>query len=191
MPVKLPGGAAGQGYPGDPGLHWWRPSEEKIMSTEENVFLAGVLMAMLVAVVAFVLVYPAMRKLLSVNGYMRPACSFYGRTFFLVIFLAAWGPILSHGMPPSVSSSSSSQAKSPSASETPAPAASAAPAAPEAAATEATGAFMNAVWHVADALKDVCLSVAIFLGLYVVLMTIVYAALGRFRDPAEGEAARS
>ena len=178
------------------------------MSTEENVFLAGVLMAMLVAVVAFVLVYPAMRKLLSVNGYMRPACSFYGRTFFLVIFLAAWGPILSHGMPPSVSSSSSSQAKSPSASETPAPAASAATApaapastsapaaaasaasaAPEATATE--GAFMSAVWHVADALKDVCGWVAIFLGLYVVLMTIVYAALGRFRDPAEGEAARS
>jgi hypothetical protein len=50
---------------------------------------------------------------------------------------------------------------------------------------------MNAVWHVADALKDVCLSVAIFLAFYVVLMTIVYAVLGRFRDPAEGEAARS
>jgi hypothetical protein len=188
------------------------------MSTEENVFLAGVLMAMLVAVVVFVLVYPAMRKLLSVNGYLRPACSFYGRTFFLVIFLAAWGPILSHGMPPSVSSSSSSQAKSSSASATPAPAASvatapaasvatapaapvstsapaaaasAATAAPEAAATEATGAFMTAVWHVADAFKDVCGWVAAFLALYVVLMTVVYAALGRFRDPAEGEAARS
>jgi hypothetical protein len=161
------------------------------MSTEENVFLAGVLMAMLVAVLVFVFVYPAMRKLLSVNGYLRPACSFYGRTFFLVIFLAAWGPILSHGMPPSVSSSSSSQAKSPSASATPAPAASAASAAPEATATEAPETFMNAVWYVAGAFKDVCMSVAIFLALYVVLMTIVYAVLGRFRDSAEGEAARS
>lgn len=160
------------------------------MSTEENVFLAGVLMAMLVAVVVFVLVYPAMRKLLSVNGYLRPACSFYGRTFFLVIFLAAWGPILSHGVP-SASSSSPSQAKSPSASATPAPAASAASAAPEATATEAPETFMNAVWYVAGAFKDVCMSVAIFLALYVVLMTIVYAVLGRFRDSAEGEAARS
>jgi hypothetical protein len=180
------------------------------MSTEEDVFLAGVLLAMLVAVLVFVLVYPAMRKLLSVNGYLRPACSFYGRTFFLVIFLAAWGPILSHGVPPRASSSSSSEAKSSSESATPAPAdsvaiapavpaatsapaaaASVAPAAPEATATEATGAFMNAVWHVAGALKEVCLSVAMFLALYVVLMTIVYAVLGRFRDPAEGEAARS
>ena len=160
------------------------------MSTEENVFLAGVLMAMLVAVLVFVFVYPAMRKLLSVNGYMRPACSFYGRTFFLVIFLAAWGPILSHGVP-SASSSSPSQAKSPSASATPAPAASAASAAPEATATEAPETFMNAVWYVAGAFKDVCMSVAIFLALYVVLMTIVYAVLGRFRDSAEGEAARS
>jgi hypothetical protein len=160
------------------------------MSTEENVFLAGVLMAMLVAVLVFVFVYPAMRKLLSVNGYLRPACSFYGRTFFLVIFLAAWGPILSHGVP-SASSSSPSQAKSPSASATPAPAASAASAAPEATATEAPETFMNAVWYVAGAFKDVCMSVAIFLALYVVLMTIVYAVLGRFRDSAEGEAARS
>jgi hypothetical protein len=178
------------------------------MSTEEDVFLAGVLLAMLVAVVAFVLVYPPMRKLLSVNGYLRPASSFYGRTFFLVIFLAAWGPILSHGVPPGASSSSSSEAKPSSESATPAPAAStatapaapaataapataasSAPAAPEAPATE--GAFMTAVWHVAGALKDVCTSVGIFLALYVVLMTIVYAALGRFRDPAEGEAARS
>ena len=178
------------------------------MSMEEDVFLAGVLMAMLVAVVVFVLVYPAMRKLLSANGYLRPACSFYGRTFFLVIFLAAWGPILSHGMPPSASPSPSSQAKSLPASATPAPAApaaaapaapastsapaaaaSAAPAAPEATATE--GAFMTAVWHVADAFKDVCGWVAAFLALYVVLMTIIYAALGRFRDSAEGEAARS
>jgi hypothetical protein len=169
------------------------------MSTQENVFLAGVLMAMLVAALVFVLVYPAMRKLLSVNGYLRPACSFYGRTFFLVIFLAAWGPILSHGVPPSASPSPSSQAKSPSVSITPAPAASvaaapaasAAPAAPEATATEAPGTFMTAVWHVADAFKDVCWSVAIFLALYVVLMTIVYAVLGRFRDSAEEEAARS
>ena len=181
------------------------------MSTEENVFLAGVLMAMLVAVLVFVFVYPAMRKLLSVNGYLRPACSFYGRTFFLVIFLAAWGPILSHGVPPTASSSSSSQAKSPSASATPAPAApaastatapavpaatpapaaaaSAASAAPEA--TAAEGAFMNAIWHVAGAFEDVCMSAAIFLALYVALMTIVYAVLGRFRDSAEGEAARS
>jgi hypothetical protein len=168
------------------------------MSTEENVFLAGVLMAMLVAVLVFVFVYPAMRKLLSVNGYLRPACSFYGRTFFLVIFLAAWGPILSHGVP-SASSSPPSQAKSPSASTTPAPAASVAaapatsavPAAPEAAAAEAPGTFMTAVWYAAGAIKDVCWSVAIFLALYVVLMTIVYAVLGRFRDSAEGEAARS
>ena len=172
------------------------------MSTEENVFLAGVLMAMLVAVVVFVLVYPAMRKLLSVNGYLRPACSFYGRTFFLVIFLAAWGPILSHGVPPSASSSSPSQAKSssvsitpaptaPASTSAPAPAAPAASAAPEATATEAPETFMNAVWYVAGAFKDVCMSVAIFLALYVVLMTIVYAVLGRFRDSAEGEAARS
>jgi hypothetical protein len=193
------------------------------MSTEEDVFLAGVLLAMLVAVLVFVLVYPPMRKLLSVNGYLRPACSFYGRTFFLVIFLAAWGPILSHGMPPRASPSPSSEAKpssesatpapaapastapaaaapaastatapaAPAATSAPAPAASAAPAAPEATATEAAGAFMNAVWHVAGALKDVCTSVGIFLALYVVLMTIVYAVLGRFRDPAEGEAARS
>jgi len=170
------------------------------MSTEENVFLAGVLMAMLVAVLVFVFVYPAMRKLLSVNGYLRPACSFYGRTFFLVIFLAAWGPILSHGVPPSASSSSPSQAKSSSVSITPAPTAPAstsapAPAAPAASAapeaTAAEGAFMTAVWYVAGAFKDVCMSVAIFLALYVVLMTIVYAVLGRFRDSAEGEAARS
>ena len=170
------------------------------MSTEEDVFLAGVLMAMLVAVLVFVFVYPAMRKLLSVNGYLRPACSFYGRTFFLVIFLAAWGPILSHGVPPSASSSSPSQAKSSSVSITPAPTAPAstsapAPAAPAASAapeaTAAEGAFMTAVWYVAGAFKDVCMSVAIFLALYVVLMTIVYAVLGRFRDSAEGEAARS
>jgi hypothetical protein len=170
------------------------------MSTEENVFLAGVLMAMLVAVLVFVFVYPAMRKLLSVNGYLRPACSFYGRTFFLVIFLAAWGPILSHGVPPSASSSSPSQAKSSSVSITPAPTAPAstsapAPAAPAASAapeaTAAEGAFMTAVWYVAGAFKDVCMSVAIFLAIYVVLMTIVYAVQGRFRDSAEGEAARS
>jgi len=47
--------------------------------------------------------------------------------------------------------------------------------------------FMEAVWKVAGNLDGVCWSVGIFLAVYVVVMTVVYAALGRFRDPPESQ----
>ena len=47
--------------------------------------------------------------------------------------------------------------------------------------------FMEAVWKVAGKLDGVCWSVGIFLAVYVVVVTVVYAALGRFRDPPESQ----
>ncbi|KPJ77353.1 MAG: hypothetical protein AMS14_00725 [Planctomycetes bacterium DG_20] len=131
-----------------------------------TVFLVGLGMAFAAALVVFVLVYPPMRRMLGVNSALRAARSFYGRTFFIVMLLAAWAPILESLDVPAAESA-----------EEGAEAAVAAP--------EKTPAFMETVWDVAGDLEDVCLSVGIFLLAYVVVLTIVYAALGRIRDPED------
>ena len=69
------------------------------MTTEVKVFLAGTALALLTAAAVFAIVYPAIHRLLGLSATLRAARSFYGRTFFLAIFLAAWSPILSHGVP--------------------------------------------------------------------------------------------
>jgi len=131
------------------------------MSAALMVFLVGLGMALVAALVVFVLVYPPMRRMLGVNSALRATRSFYGRTFFIVMLLAAWMPILESMNLPTASSDKAAEA----AGETPA--------------------FMETVWDVADDLENVCLSVGIFLLAYVIVLTIVYAALGRIRDPED------
>ena len=170
------------------------------MSTEVKVFLAGSALALLTAAVVFAIVYPAIHRLLGLSAALRAARSFYGRTFFLVMFLAALAPILSHGVPSSPSTPAPTSAATPApttpaapaASATPAPA-TAAPAATPAPATAATSpcSFMEAVWEEAKAYKDVCWYVSLYLAFYVFVLTVVYAVLGRHRDAEEKNAARA
>jgi cytochrome c biogenesis factor len=129
------------------------------MDTPEAVAMAGLCIGVVIAAAAFLLVYPPMRRLMAANAILRAARPFYARTFFIVMLLAAWAPIL--GIVGSVSSDKSS---------------------PE------TMTFMDAVWKVAAKIDNVCWSVVIFLAIYVVVITIVYAALGRFRDQPESQA---
>jgi len=136
------------------------------MSAALLVFLVGLGMAFVAALVVFVLVYPPMRRMLGVNSALRATRSFYGRTFFIVMLLAAWMPILeSMDVPADEAAAEGVEAAAP--------------------AADVTGAFMETVWDVAGNLEDVCLSVGIFLLVYVVVLTIVYAALGRIRDPED------
>jgi hypothetical protein len=115
----------------------------------------------------------------ALNSTLKSARSFYARTFFLIMLLAAWTPLLEQGVPPTPKADKKAEATpaaSESAAETPMPAFQPA----ESAKTE--GVLMTAVWHVADGLKSVCLSVSIFLAVYVVVLTVLYATLGRIRD---------
>ena len=138
------------------------------MSAALMVFLVGLGMALVAALVVFVLVYPPMRRMLGVNSALRATRSFYGRTFFIVMLLAAWMPILESMDLPTASSDQAAEEG--------------AEAVAEAAETPAV---METVWNVADDLENVCLSVGIFLLAYVVVLTIVYAAVGRIRDPED------
>ena len=122
------------------------------MDAQDAVLIAGLLWSVVIAAVAFLLIYSPMRRMLGGNAILRAARPFYARTFFIVMFLAALAPIL--GTLGSVKS-------------------------------DATTTFMSAVWAVAGKLDSVCWSVGIFLAVYVVVMTVVYAALGRFRDPPD------
>lgn len=143
------------------------------MSAALMVFLVGLGMALVAALVVFVLVYPPMRRMLGVNSALRATRSFYGRTFFIVMLLAAWMPILESMNLPTASSGKAAEEGA------------------EAVAKAAeTPAFMETVWSVADSLKNVCMSVGIFLLAYVVVLTIVYAAVGRIRDPEDQPQAR-
>jgi len=139
------------------------------MCPELTVFLVGLGMAFAAALVVFVLVYPPMRRMLGINSALRATRSFYGRTFFIVMLLAAWMPILESMDVPSDEAAEEGAA---------------------AAAAEEPHAFMEIVWDVADGLDDVLMSVGIFLLVYVVVLTIVYAALGRIRDPEDQPQAR-
>jgi len=132
-----------------------------------TVFLVGLGMAFAAALVVFVLVYPPMRRMLDVNSALRATRSFYGRTFFIVMLLAAWMPILESLDVPAAESAKEG----------------AEPGAFHLSLPEL--AELEAVWDVAGNLEDVCLSVGIFLLAYVVVLTIVYAALGRIRDPQD------
>ena len=134
-----------------------------------TVFLVGLGMAFVTALVVFVLVYPPMRRMLGVNSALRATRSFYGRTFFIVMLLAAWMPILESMDLPFGSAEEAAEG----AAEAVAPAA------------DETSALMEIVWDVAGDLDEVCLAVGVFLLVYVVVLTIVYAALGRIRDPEE------
>ena len=164
------------------------------MPIELAVFLVGLAMAFAIALVLFVLVYPPLRRMFALNSTLQSARSFYARTFFLIMLLAAWTPLLEQGVPPTPSAEGENE---PQAEGTPAVSESEAEAAPEATAAqtevapataepappaESEGAFMTAVWHVAEGLKSVCLSVSIFLAVYVVVLTVLYATLGRIRD---------
>ena len=182
------------------------------MTTEVKVFLAGTALALLTAAAVFAIVYPAIHRLLGLSATLRAARSFYGRTFFLAIFLAAWSPILSHGVPsgqsaPAPASSATSPAAPAARSTAPAPATPVLPPAPAVskspppAATDASAksvtpaapprSFMEAVWEEAKAYKDVCWYVSLYLAFYVFVLTIVYAVLGRHRDAEEKNAARA
>jgi len=134
-----------------------------------TVFLVGLGMAFAAALLVFVLVYPPMRRMLGMNSALKGARSFYGRTFFIVMLLAAWMPILEEMDLPLASGVGAAEGGA----EAVAPAA------------EEPPAFMEIVWDVADDLDEVLLSVGIFLLAYVVVLTVVYAALGRIRDPQE------
>jgi len=153
------------------------------MSIEATVFLVGLAMAFAIALVLFVLVYPPLRRMFALNSTLQSARSFYARTFFLIMLLAAWTPLLEQGVPTTPATEQKPQAQA-----EPAPAASepqpeAVPAAAEPTPpAETDEAFMTAVWHVAGGLKSVCLSVSIFLAVYVVVLTVLYATLGRIRD---------
>jgi len=172
------------------------------MTTEVKVFLAGTALALLTAAAVFAIVYPAIHRLLGLSATLRAARSFYGRTFFLAIFLAAWSPILSHGVPSSPSTPAPTLAATspaPAAAEVcavPAASKSPPPAATDASAKSVTPAappcsFMEAVWEEAKAYKDVCWYVSLYLAFYVFVLTIVYAVLGRHRDAEEKNAARA
>ena len=124
------------------------------METHEAVAAAGLCIGVVIAAAAFLLVYPPMQRLLAANSVLRAARPFYARTFIVVMLLAAWAPILE------LAGSSASDKSAP-----------------------PTMTFMEAVWKVSGKIDNVCWSVVIFLALYVVVITIVYAALGRFRDP--------
>ncbi len=139
------------------------------MSAALMVFLVGLGMALVAALVVFVLVYPPMRRMLDVNSALRATRSFYGRTFFIVMLLAAWMPILESMNLPTASSGKAAEEGAEAAAE----------------AAGETPAFMETVWRVADDLENVCLSVGIFLLAYVIVLTIVYAAVGRIRDPED------
>ena len=128
------------------------------METRDAVALAGLCIGAVIAAAVFLLVYPPMRRLLAANSILRTARPFYARTFLVVMLLAAWAPILE------LAGSSASDKSAP-----------------------PTMTFMEAVWKVAGKIDSVCWSVGIFLALYVVVITIVYAALGRFRDPPESQ----
>ena len=153
------------------------------MPVELAVFVVGLAMAFIIAMVLFLLVYPPLRRMFALNSTLRSARSFYARTFFLIMLLAAWTPLLEQGVPPTPSAEDETE---PAAEATPAAAESVAetptPAAKAAEPADSEGAFMTAVWHVADGLKSVCLSVSIFLAVYVVVLTVLYATLGRIRD---------
>jgi predicted PurR-regulated permease PerM len=153
------------------------------MSIEATVFLVGLAMAFAIALVLFVLVYPPLRRMFALNSTLQSARSFYARTFFLIMLLAAWTPLLEQGVPQTPATEQKPQAQAspaPSASE---PQPQAVPAAAEPTPpAETDEAFMTAVWHVAEGLKSVCLSVSIFLTVYVVVLTVLYATLGRIRD---------
>ena len=151
------------------------------MPIELAVFVVGLAMALVIAMVLFLLVYPPLRRMFALNSTLQSARSFYARTFFLIMLLAAWTPLLEQGVPPAPSAEDEAQAEatpaaSESVAETPTRAAEPAESA------ESEGAFMTAVWHVANGLKSVCLSVSIFLAVYVVVLTVLYATLGRIRD---------
>ena len=164
------------------------------MPIELAVFVVGLAMAFIIAMVLFLLVYPPLRRMFALNSTLKNARSFYARTFFLIMLLAAWTPLLERGVPPTPSAEGENE---PQAEGTPAVSESEAEAAPEATAAltgvapataepappaETEGAFMTSVWHVADGLKSVCQSVSIFLAVYVVVLTVLYATLGRIRD---------
>ncbi len=149
------------------------------MPIELAVFVVGLAMAFVIAMVLLLLVYPPLRRMFALNSTLKSARSFYARTFFLIMLLAAWTPLLEQGVPPAPSAKDEAEATpaaSESVAETPTPAAETAES------VESEGAFMTAVWHVADGLKSVCLSVSIFLAVYVVVLTVLYATLGRIRD---------
>ena len=149
------------------------------MPIELAVFVVGLAMALVIAMVLFLLVYPPLRRMFALNSTLQSARSFYARTFFLIMLLAAWTPLLEQGVPSTPSAKDEAEATpaaSESVAETPTPASEPAESA------ESEGAFMTAVWHVADGLKSVCLSVSIFLAVYVVVLTVLYATLGRIRD---------
>ena len=148
------------------------------MPIELAVFVVGLAMALVIAMVLFLLVYPPLRRMFALNSTLRSARSFYARTFFLIMLLAAWTPLLEQGVPPAPSAEDEAEAQG----ETAAAEAEMPPAVEPAESDESEGAFMTAVWHVADGLKSVCLSVSIFLAVYVVVLTVLYATLGRIRD---------
>ncbi len=134
-----------------------------------TVFLVGLGMAFVTALVVFVLVYPPMRRMLGVNSALRATRSLCGRTVFKVMLQAGGVPVVvSMGM-----ARGGGEGAAEGAAEAVAPAA------------DETPALMEIVWDVASDLDEVCLAVGVFLLVYVVVLTIVYAALGRIRDPEE------
>ncbi|KPK78873.1 MAG: hypothetical protein AMJ81_14685 [Phycisphaerae bacterium SM23_33] len=126
------------------------------MTTELLVTLVGLGIGLLIAVIVFLLVYPPMRKLLGINSTLAAAGSFYTRTFLIVLLLAVWAAVM--GMDLGKPAAAATQ-----------------PAAPR-------PPFMQAVWKVADDLEQLLWPMAVILGVYVALLTVVYAAVGRCRD---------
>lgn len=125
------------------------------MTTELLVILAGLAFGLLMAAIVFLLVYWPMRRLFDVNLTLESARSFYARTFVIVLLLVVWAGVMSMDL-----------------------------SAAKAAATQPASArdqFMEIVWGVADNLEGLLWPIAVVLGVYVALVTVVFSAVGRDR----------
>ncbi len=104
-------------------------------------------MGLVVALIVFLLVVGPMRKLLKANSRTKQARSFFIRTLFIILILAAITPIVGKNL-------GYCEDK----------------------------AFMEHVWRAAGDLEDSLIYIGLYLFGFVVLMTVMAAALGRIRD---------
>jgi len=104
-------------------------------------------MAVVVGLIVFLLVVGPLRRLLGANSRLEQARSFFTRSLFIILMLAAMAPVAGKGVTVKEGSP-----------------------------------FLEVVWQAAGRLNDVLLYVGLYLFGFVVVMTVLAAALGRYRD---------
>ena len=104
-------------------------------------------LAVVVALIVFLLVWRPVRRLLGANARLQQARPFFIRTLFVVLLLGAIQPVAGKGV-----------------------------SLPEG------SAFMEYVWQAAGQLDQTLLIVGLYLFGFVIVMTVLAAALGRYRD---------